>query len=389
MKPEKFQVQQEDMMTSMRKRGLPVTSLVQGFLRTPWWRSGYSSTLPVSNNCSLRDWRGKGNTTLTMKAKQFFPLAFVLLIATTACTNTVKDIEINEKNFPDENFRAWILEQEYGKDSVLTAEEIASIDTLEIHFEIKSLKGIEFFPSLVHLCCSDNKLTTLDVSKNTKLTDLLCDYNQLTTLDVSKNTKLEVLWCEYNQLTTLDVSKNTKLTWLYCGYNQMTTLDVSMCTALDNLTCFGNPLTVLDVSKNAKLTWLFCDDCQLTTLDVSGCRELTGLECNRNQLMTLDVSKNTKLVKLECSGNSLEALDLSKNAALEELDCSQNYISGEAMDSLVEGLPTVSGGIMRVVNSSYLSDGNEMTTAQVSAAKTKGWTPYCIVNWQEYAGKDK
>ena len=35
-----------------------------------------------------------------------------------------------------------------------------------------------------------NQLTTLDVSKNTALTDLDCDNNQLTTLDVSKNTAL-------------------------------------------------------------------------------------------------------------------------------------------------------------------------------------------------------
>jgi hypothetical protein len=34
-------------------------------------------------------------------------------------------ITINETNFPDENFRNWILSQEYGKDGVLTDDEIA------------------------------------------------------------------------------------------------------------------------------------------------------------------------------------------------------------------------------------------------------------------------
>ena len=136
-----------------------------------------------------------------MKTKHFFPLAFVLLIATTACINTVKDIEINEKNFPDENFRAWVLEQEYGKDSILTAEEIAGIDTIEVcgdRDDIKNLKGIEYFTALTYLDCLNWPLIELDVSKNTKLKDLTCGSllignGQLTILDISKNKVLSML----------------------------------------------------------------------------------------------------------------------------------------------------------------------------------------------------
>ena len=49
----------------------------------------------------------------------------------------------------------------------------------------------------------------------------------LTTLDVSKNTKLRYLTCDRGNLTILDVSKNTELTDLYCKNNQLTSLDVS------------------------------------------------------------------------------------------------------------------------------------------------------------------
>jgi hypothetical protein len=35
------------------------------------------------------------------------------------------------------------------------------------------------------------------------------------------------LECEENQLTSLDLSKNTKLTYLICNWNQLTTLNIS------------------------------------------------------------------------------------------------------------------------------------------------------------------
>ena len=59
--------------------------------------------------------------------------------------------------------------------------------------------------------CFNNKLTSLDVSKNTALTDLYCG-NKLTSLDERPG--------NINRLTSLDVSNNTALTTLYCGGNK-------------------------------------------------------------------------------------------------------------------------------------------------------------------------
>ncbi len=44
-------------------------------------------------------------------------------------------------------------------------------------------------------------------------------HNQLTSLDVSKNTALTELDCSDNQLTSLDINKNTDLTYLVCCNN--------------------------------------------------------------------------------------------------------------------------------------------------------------------------
>ena len=302
-----------------------------------------------------------------------------------------EDIAINEENFPDANFRNYLLHEWYGQDGVLTNTEISGVKSIYVGSKnIKSLKGIEYFTALTKLACGTNQLTALDVSQNPALEDLSCYENQLTALDVSKNTALTELRCPDNQLTALDVSKNTKLTKLVCMRNQLTTLDVSKNTALTDLACGGNKLTKLNVSQNTKLTNLSCWKNQLTTLDVSQNTALTGLSCFSNQLTTLDVSKNTKLKRLYCESNQLTDLNVSQNTVLTDLCCQENQIKGAAMDALVESLPTVSGGTMRVIY--FENEGNVMTTKQVKSAKKKGWTPQNTDGsrdkpiWKEYEG---
>ncbi len=68
---------------------------------------------------------------------------------------------------------------------------------------------------LKFVCSSNgNRVTGLDASHNTDLTEIYCNGNQLTELNVSQNTALEWLSCYGNQLTSLDVSQNTALTEL-------------------------------------------------------------------------------------------------------------------------------------------------------------------------------
>ena len=128
-------------------------------------------------------------------------------------------VAIDNTNFPDANFRTIVEDFDTNNDSSLSDTEIAAVKKINcFRKRITNLKGIEYFTSLDNLWCAENKLTALDVSKNTALTDLYCSRNQLTTLDVSKNTALTDLDCGYNQLTTLDVS-NTDMKYLYCSGN--------------------------------------------------------------------------------------------------------------------------------------------------------------------------
>ena len=128
-----------------------------------------------------------------MKKKQTFmkSLLFAMLLGAPLAASA-HDVEINKVNFPDDNFRTWLLKQDYGEDGVLTESEIKSITKIYVGMRnISSLTGIEHFIALSELWCDANQLTELDVSKNTALTQLNCSGNQLTTLDVSKNTGLQ------------------------------------------------------------------------------------------------------------------------------------------------------------------------------------------------------
>ena len=189
--------------------------------------------------------------------KLFFPLLAVFAMALTGCSDdepTMNKI-IPEDAFPDVNFREYVLDQfDIDADGLISENEAARVTKIRVAgSEIESLEGIQYFLNLDTLYCGYNKLTSLDVSKNTELTYLDCGSNQLTALDVSKNTKLTALRCYSNEQTELDVSKNTELIGLACNSNQLTALDVSK-TNLGNSNRWLYPLGCSDMSTLKTLT---------------------------------------------------------------------------------------------------------------------------------------
>ena len=231
-------------------------------------------------------------------------------------------VAIDETNFPDANFRAYVKTLKGGDDGIFTPDEIAAIERIDRgDYNINSLKGIEHFTALKELHCHNNQLTSLDVSKNSALTVLKCSGNPLTSLDVSQNTKLEWLRCSNTGLTSLDLAANTELVGLECNNNRLTGLNVSNNIKLDVLECQRSQLRSLDLSKNAVLTDLKVMNNNLTTLDTSHNPELLTLNCFGNYSLKIDVSKNTKLKYLDCSGTSPITLDVTNNTALEHLSC--------------------------------------------------------------------
>lgn len=277
-----------------------------------------------------------------------------LAVLATVAVPAKADVMVDATTFPDERFRNWILSQSWGCDGVLTDQEIANVDEINVSYTaVRNLKGVEYFSSLRTLDCGAcGYLTTLDVSRNTALEYLDCRCTKLTTLDVSQNTALkflncgealveklsvldvtnntalETLYCYCNHLTELDLSQNTALKRLDCDNNQLTSLDISQNKALQELDCYENQLTSLDVTQNTALQILYCYNNELTSLDVSqNNTALIWLDCHNNELTTLDVSRATELYHLSCYNNQLTSLTLSSSTVLKELYCYNNQLT--------------------------------------------------------------
>ena len=160
-------------------------------------------------------------------------------------------IAINEKNFPDKNFRDYVaMDSDADHDNCFSPREIANAKGfLCDNKEISNLKGIEFFTEIWELDCCYNNLKTIDLSHNKKLSYLNCHHNKLEELDVSGLPLLKTFYCGQNELQSIDVSKNEKLKDFDCQDNHLDTLDVSQNKELVKLGCGSNNLTELDVAR--------------------------------------------------------------------------------------------------------------------------------------------
>ncbi len=238
-------------------------------------------------------------------------------------------IAINEKNFPDENFRDYVAgEWDKNQDKYFSPNEIANAKWISCdNKEISNLKGIEFFTNIWLLECYYNNLTTIDLSNNKKLSYINCHHNKLEELDVSGLPLLKTFYCGHNALPSIDVSKNEKLEDFDCQDNHLDTLDVSQNKELVKLGCGSNNLTELDVSENKKLKTLGFYDNKLRNLNLGNQTELEWLSCGKNPLSVLDVSANTKLETLFVPETNLTELNVSANTKLKVLNVSNTNLT--------------------------------------------------------------
>ena len=138
---------------------------------------------------------------------------------------------------PDDAFENLLESWGWGdgiplNDSVLTSNINSQTFVYLFNSSISDLTGIEDFISLEHLDCTQNQLTSLDLSNNHSLITLDCSENFISNLDISNAIALTTLKCFGNQITSLDLCTNTALDFLECRSTQLTSLDVSNNLAL-------------------------------------------------------------------------------------------------------------------------------------------------------------
>jgi hypothetical protein len=192
-------------------------------------------------------------------------LYFFLLIA--ICFVSV-DAQII--NIPDANFKAKLLESDPSNGlAIATAEgsnsaigidmngngEIEIDEALRVYSlrinssNISDLKGIKYFKNLRVLQCSENNLSTLDLSYLSKIVQLVCDNNKLTSINLNELVDLEDFNCSSNLLTNLDLKQFHKLRLLYFNNNLLKSFDAS-----------GLPNLVYLFAQNNQLESLFLKD---------------------------------------------------------------------------------------------------------------------------------
>lgn len=241
------------------------------------------------------------------------------------CTGQAADetakpgIAVNESNFPDSSFRAYISANvDKDKDNILTDTEISAVTDMNIRTRgISDLKGIEYFTGLKELNASGNKIKELDLTADTELTYLNVSNNDLTVLKLDKAVLLRNLLCSGNNLSNLDISANT---------------------ALDTVDVSGNRLAAFDISKNVRLTSLNASDNAIIQINTDANTLLKKLNVNYNEITAVNLKNNTALTELNIRSNRLVALDLQPNTGLKYVECSYNGLISLALPESVETL---------------------------------------------------
>ncbi len=288
------------------------------------------------------------------------------------CSNYNFDMEM--VYVPDDNFEQYFIDHNHDFGPLNDSVPRIGLDTvLSLYLpysNIYDLTGIENCENLEYLECSNNHLTSLDLSSNTKLISLLCLNNNLTELNLkngnnpnmtgfgnmraTNNPNLTCIqvddavaaanysdwfkdyWARYAEDCSImpDMAyvpdDNFEQRLIDFHFNQGPLNDSVVVAALEKVQMLwldnANIKDLTGIEKCKNLFFLTCSNNQLTKIDLSKNRELTDLYCYQNQIANLNLSSNTKLKRVVCSNNLLTSLNLNKNVNLVSLECQYNSI---------------------------------------------------------------
>lgn len=217
-------------------------------------------------------------------------LVLFLQLTNVTFANESSEIKFDKFNFPDANFRH-ALEMEFSKyleDDLFTNDELQQIKSLDISaYNIKSLKGIEYFENLQYLNIELNLLQELDLSQNLNLRTLYASNNQLlTTLKLPNN--IEIVELNFNtKLENFDIAQYKKLKWFYATDVKLNTVNVTELTNLVALNLENTGINEIDLSNNLNLEYINVSNNNLRKLDLRNNKQLTTIRAVNNKLETI------------------------------------------------------------------------------------------------------
>lgn len=234
----------------------------------------------------------------------------------------IEDVSIDDKNFPDANFRKIVKEEfDNNKNDVLDKEEIINarkIDLIEIDNgeEVESVEGMEKLSFLEDASLGYSKISEIDVSKNTNLRKLSLAGTKVSNLDTSNNQLLWYLDFTGTNVSSIDLTKNPKLEQIHGFESKIKEIDVSKNPELLRLDVCRTAISKIDVSNNPKLFALNFEETGVSEIDVSKNKNLYEVYASNSKISEIDVSNNEKLGHIRVTGTKVKNLDLSHNPNL-------------------------------------------------------------------------
>ena len=175
---------------------------------------------------------------------------------------------------PDAAFRALLIDNGYavkaGGHRMKPTPEGCALTVLECYGkDIHSLRGIEMFPQLEEVVCSDNPLTELDLNGLPNLRRLYGLNLPLERVALDSCRHLRDLQLSYMRLSQFDLRPFVELESLLLIFSPLTELDLSPCPRLETLYIRGTQIRRLDLLDNPAFSRLHALDTPLETIVVT------------------------------------------------------------------------------------------------------------------------
>lgn len=160
-------------------------------------------------------------------------------------------ISQNTTFVPDDNFEQALIDMGLDVpplDNLVLTDSIRDLHELFIlNRNISDLTGIKDFRGLEHLQINNNNITSIDLSRLTRLISFSCENNQLTSLDISNNPRLQNIFIDNNDIEVLDTSNNPLITFITIVNNRIRSIDLSNSENLKLVELDNNNLSFLDL----------------------------------------------------------------------------------------------------------------------------------------------
>jgi hypothetical protein len=258
-----------------------------------------------------------------------------LLLSIIAIVGFSFNVHSQNVTVPDPNFKSYLLNTpniNTNDDSEIQVSEAIAYTGAILCSEklISNMTGLEAFVNIVHLDCSDNSISTLEVSSNVKMTALICSNNSIKTLDLSENISLGTLDCHQNFLSSLNVAN---------GYNIF----------LRNLTTVDNPmLTCIQVDdiEWSVNNWQGIDDITLFNTNCSN-TAVSDLSANQNKILLFPIPASSylniksdlqieKIVIIDVIGNSVKkVIPAVKKIEVSDLRKGVYFLEIQTVESII------------------------------------------------------